>query len=64
MSILDRYVTREFIKLFLMFALATPVLLILADWTDNLDTFNERGFSSAKVALSYLYSLAAMRKPA
>lgn len=57
MKILDRYVTAEFVKLFLLFALAVPVLFILGDWTDNLDTFTERGLTTANVAMSYIYQL-------
>ena len=57
MTILDRYVMREFGKLFLLFVLAVPLLFILGDWTDNLDTFTQDGISTGRVALSYLYQL-------
>jgi lipopolysaccharide export system permease protein len=53
--ILDRYVIREFMRLFLLFALAAPVLFILGDWTDNLDTYTERGLQIRDVALGYVY---------
>lgn len=57
MRILDRYVTREFLKLFLLFSVAAPILFILGDYTDNLDTFTERGLSTGRVFLGYLYQL-------
>lgn len=53
--ILDRYVTREFFRLFLLFAIAAPTLFILGDWTDNLDDFTSRQIPAGKVALSYVY---------
>ncbi len=55
--ILDRYVTREFFRLFVLFSLAAPLLFVLGDWTDNLDTYTERGLSITQVALGYVYML-------
>jgi lipopolysaccharide export system permease protein len=57
MRILDRYVAREFIKLFLLFSICAPLLFIMGDWTDNLDTFTERGLTGAQVALGYLFRM-------
>jgi len=57
MRILDRYVIREFTKLFLLFSLAAPVLFILGDWTDNIDTFTEKQIPVSHVALSYLFQM-------
>jgi len=54
---LDRYVAREFIKLFVLFSLAAPLLFVLADWTDNIDTFTERRLDPLHVALGYVYML-------
>lgn len=53
--ILDRHVGREFLRLFTLFALAAPLLFILMDITDHLDTYLDRGLPPGKVALSYLY---------
>ncbi len=55
MRILDRYVAREFMRLFLLFSLAAPALFILGDWTDNLDDFTSKQIAPGAVALSYLY---------
>jgi lipopolysaccharide export system permease protein len=57
--ILDRYVAREFMSLFVRFALAAPVLFIIGDWTDHLDEYTapERGLTPLKVGLGYLYQM-------
>jgi len=55
--ILDRYVAREFSRLFLLFSLAAPLLFLLGDWTDNLDTYTERQIPIARVLLGYMYKL-------
>jgi lipopolysaccharide export system permease protein len=57
MRILDRYVLREFVKLFLLFSLAAPLLFILGDWTDNIDTFTAHQIPTAHVALSYVFQM-------
>jgi lipopolysaccharide export system permease protein len=54
---IDRYVAREFMRLFTLFALATPLLFILADWTDNIDTFTEKRLLPTRVALGYFYQM-------
>ncbi|MGH7463149.1 MAG: LptF/LptG family permease, partial [Longimicrobiales bacterium] len=53
--ILDRYVAREFLRLFLLFSIAAPMLFVLGDLTDNIDRYLDRGISPANVALSYVY---------
>lgn len=55
--ILDRYVVREFLRLFLLFSIAAPMLFVVGDLTDNIDTYMERGYTGAQIALSYLYQL-------
>lgn len=55
--ILDRYIAREFLRLFLLFSLAAPVLFILGDWTDNIGAFTERGLPLGDVTLGYIYML-------
>jgi lipopolysaccharide export system permease protein len=54
---LDRYVAREFLRLFALFALAAPILFVLGHWTDNLDSFSEKGLPLGGVALGYLFML-------
>jgi lipopolysaccharide export system permease protein len=57
MRTLDRYVAREFVRLFLLFALAAPILFMIGDWTDNIDRYSERGLGLDRVGLGYLYRM-------
>lgn len=53
--VLDRYVIRQFLRLFLTFSLAAPLLFIIFDLTDNIDRMLDRGLGPREVALSYAY---------
>lgn len=57
MTILDRYLLREWIKIFVVVLLAFPLLVILIDLTDRLDKYLARGLTKGAVALSYGYGL-------
>jgi lipopolysaccharide export system permease protein len=57
MSTLDRYVGREFMRLFLLFALCAPILFVLGDWTENIDTYARQNLPLGNVALGYLYQM-------
>jgi lipopolysaccharide export system permease protein len=56
---LDRYIATEFARLFVLFAVAAPVLIILTDWTEHLDEYTrpESHLTVARVALGYLYQM-------
>ncbi|MEO5510336.1 MAG: LptF/LptG family permease [Longimicrobiales bacterium] len=56
---LDRYIASEFARLFLLFAVAAPVLFILTDWTEHLDEYTrpEAHLTVGRVALGYLYQM-------
>ncbi|HEX5829917.1 MAG TPA: LptF/LptG family permease [Gemmatimonadaceae bacterium] len=54
---LDKYVFSEWWRIFTVFTLGFPVLVILIDLTDNLDKYLDRGLPRANIALSYLYGL-------
>jgi len=56
---LDRYVLREFTKIFLSTALGFPFLLIVIDLTEKLDRYLGDAIPPANIALSYLYFLPA-----
>lgn len=54
---LDRYVMAEFAKIFMVTLLGFPMLLIIFDATDNLDTYLSRDLTAPQIALSYVYWL-------
>ena len=53
--VLDRYVTREFLRLFTLFVLAVPLLFIIGDLTDNIDRYMDKNLSLQSVGLGYIY---------
>ena len=57
MTLLDRLVVREFFRLFFTFIMASPVLFILGDLTDNLDTYLDKGLSTGQVLMGYVYQM-------
>jgi lipopolysaccharide export system permease protein len=57
MRTIDRHVAGEFIRLFVLFILAAPMLFIIGDWTDNIGRYTEQGIPTSRVALSYIYQL-------
>jgi lipopolysaccharide export system permease protein len=54
---IDRYVAREFLRLFVLFSLAAPVLFILGDWTEKIEEYTERRLDPLTVALGYVYQM-------
>jgi len=52
---LDRYVFREFWKIFVATALGFPLLAIAIDLTDNLSKYLGRNLPAGQIALAYLY---------
>ncbi len=52
---LDRYVFREFAKIFLSTALGFPLLVTVFDLTDNLDKYMNRNLPRLDITWSYLY---------
>ncbi|MGI8546763.1 MAG: LptF/LptG family permease [Gemmatimonadaceae bacterium] len=54
---LDRYVFGEFWRIFVAFALGFPILVIIIDITDNLNTYLDRKLPASQIAMSYLYWL-------
>ncbi|HEV2147877.1 MAG TPA: LptF/LptG family permease [Longimicrobiaceae bacterium] len=55
--ILDRYVAGQYVRTFVLLVLGLPLLFIVTDLTDNLDTYVDKGLSLSTVALSYVYQL-------
>lgn len=56
-STLDRYLVREWLRVFLITLLGFPILVIVIDLTDKLDTYMGRGVKPSAVALSYVFDL-------
>lgn len=54
---LDRYVLGEWLRVFLITLLGFPILVIVIDLTDKLDTYLSRGIKTQAVALSYVFDL-------
>ena len=55
MKLLDRYVVRQFLFTFILLVLGLPLLFIIGDITDNIDTYMDRGVPMGRLALSYVY---------
>lgn len=55
--ILDRYVTGQFVRLFLVFVLGAPLLFIVGDLTDRIDNYFRQGLTARQIAIGYLYDL-------
>lgn len=52
---LDRMVARTFVWLFLVFLISVPIILILADLSDQQGRFLDRGLTVGEIALGYLF---------
>jgi len=57
MRTLNRYVLREWSRVFLTTLLGFPILVVVLDLTDKLDRYMSRGISKGAVALSYVFDL-------
>src|SRR5512146_1027281 len=55
--ILDRYLSFEFLRLFLVFVLGAPLLFIIGDLVDHLDNYIDQGKSVRVVFLNYAYQM-------
>src|SRR3954468_18872097 len=52
---LDRYVFKEFWKIFSVTAVGFPILLVIIDLTDNLGKYLNRNIPRRDLAMSYVY---------
>jgi lipopolysaccharide export system permease protein len=55
MKLLDRYLVRQFLTTFIMLVMGLPLLFIIGDITDHIDTYMDRGVSMGNMALAYVY---------
>ena len=57
MRALDRYVLLEWLRIFLITAFGFPVLIVIVDLTEKLDTYLQRQIPAGDIGLSYLYGV-------
>ena len=57
MRTLDRYVLREWARVFLIVMFGFPLLVIVIDLTDKLERYLGRGLTKGAVALAYVYGM-------
>jgi lipopolysaccharide export system permease protein len=56
-STLDRYLLREWLKVFLLAVLGFPFVVMVFDLVDRLGTYLGRGIPKGRIALAYIYFL-------
>ena len=54
---LDRMVLGTFFKLFALVSVAVPPLFVLGDFTEQADTYLDRGLTRAEIGQAYIYKL-------
>ncbi|MGD2135299.1 MAG: LptF/LptG family permease [Gemmatimonadales bacterium] len=57
MRLLDRYLLREWLQIFLLAALGLPLVVILIELAENLDTYLMRDIPLPDILVGYLFSL-------
>ncbi len=57
MRALDRYVLKEWLRIFLVTAFGFPVLIVIVDLTEKLDTYLQRQIPARDIGLSYIYGV-------
>jgi len=57
MRALDRYVLAEWLRIFLITAFGFPVLIVIVDLTEKLDTYLQRQIPARDIAVSYVYGV-------
>ena len=57
MRILDRYVVRSWVVIFVLTAIGFPVVSIMINMTDNLERLLDRGLKLPDIFVSYIYAL-------
>ncbi len=57
MRTLDRYVLRQFLRIFLVCVVGVPLILIIIDLTDRLDTYLAEELTRGSVLMHYLFQV-------
>lgn len=55
MKLFDRYLIRQFMGTFILLVLSLPVLFLITDLTENLESYIGRGLKFRPLAVSYLF---------
>jgi lipopolysaccharide export system permease protein len=55
MKLLDRYLVRQFLVTFFLLVMGLPLLFIIGDITDHIDTYMDRGVTMGRMGLAYVY---------
>ncbi|HYJ78514.1 MAG TPA: LptF/LptG family permease, partial [Longimicrobiaceae bacterium] len=53
--LLPAYVARQFLTTFILLVMSLPMLFIIGDVTDNIDTYMEKGLAGPSLLLAYVY---------
>ena len=57
MRLMDKYVLKEWMRIFLITAFGFPVMIVIVDLTEKLDTYLQRQIPARDIAVSYLYGV-------
>jgi lipopolysaccharide export system permease protein len=57
MRALDRYVLKEWLRIFLVTTFGFPIMIVIVDLTEKLDTYLQRQIPARDIAVSYLYGV-------
>ena len=57
MRLLDRLVATSFLRIFVAFVAAVPLLFVVGDLTENIDEYLDRGLSMAEVFTAYWFQI-------
>jgi lipopolysaccharide export system permease protein len=57
MRALDRYVLKEWLRIFLITAFGFPVMIVIVDLTEKIDTYLQRQLPARDIGLSYLFGV-------
>ncbi|MDZ7631293.1 MAG: LptF/LptG family permease [Gemmatimonadaceae bacterium] len=57
MRALDRYVLKEWLRIFLITSFGFPVMIVIIDLTEKLDTYLQRQIPARDIGISYVYGV-------
>ena len=57
LRLLDRYVVREFVRIFVVTVLGFPMLTIAINLADNIDRYLSRSVPARRIALAYVFNI-------